>query len=141
MHVKDRSDTRTWATGDNGHTGRSAGKEGTLSDAIAVRHVTKTFERSERALAGEGAGFVQVMQGFDFSRALIGLQCIAAAQASRAGKKRKSMLVVIQANPLWTTGPKTFVDEMIRMANATNVASDVTSSSSTPCRRCRPSSG
>ena len=33
-------------------------------------------------LAAEGAGFVQVMQGFDFSRALIGLQCIAAAQAS-----------------------------------------------------------
>jgi cyclohexanecarboxyl-CoA dehydrogenase len=33
-------------------------------------------------LGGEGAGFVQVMQGFDFSRALIGLQCIAAAQAS-----------------------------------------------------------
>lgn len=33
-------------------------------------------------LAGEGDGFVQVMQGFDFSRALIGLQCIAAAQAS-----------------------------------------------------------
>ena len=33
-------------------------------------------------LAEEGAGFVQVMQGFDFSRALIGLQCIAAAQAS-----------------------------------------------------------
>lgn len=33
-------------------------------------------------IAEEGAGFVQVMQGFDFSRALIGLQCIAAAQAS-----------------------------------------------------------
>ena len=33
-------------------------------------------------LAAEGAGFVQVMQGFDFSRALIGLQCVAAAQAS-----------------------------------------------------------
>ncbi|KMO35377.1 acyl-CoA dehydrogenase [Methylobacterium variabile] len=33
-------------------------------------------------IADEGAGFVQVMQGFDFSRALIGLQCIAAAQAS-----------------------------------------------------------
>ena len=33
-------------------------------------------------LAAEDAGFVQVMQGFDFSRALIGLQCIAAAQAS-----------------------------------------------------------
>lgn len=33
-------------------------------------------------LAEEGNGFVQVMQGFDFSRALIGLQCCAAAQAS-----------------------------------------------------------
>lgn len=30
----------------------------------------------------EGRGFVQVMQGFDYSRALIGLQCCAAAQAS-----------------------------------------------------------
>ncbi|HRE21230.1 MAG TPA: acyl-CoA dehydrogenase family protein [Rhabdaerophilum sp.] len=33
-------------------------------------------------LADEGMGFVQVMQGFDFSRALIGLQVIASAQAS-----------------------------------------------------------
>jgi cyclohexanecarboxyl-CoA dehydrogenase len=33
-------------------------------------------------LSDEGAGFVQVMQGFDFSRALIGLQVIGAAQAS-----------------------------------------------------------
>ena len=33
-------------------------------------------------LAGEGAGFVQVMQGFDFSRALIALQVLGAAQAS-----------------------------------------------------------
>ena len=33
-------------------------------------------------LAGEGLGFTQVMQGFDYSRALIGLQCIGAAQAS-----------------------------------------------------------
>ncbi len=36
----------------------------------------------EFRLAEEGAGFVQVMQGFDFSRALIGLQVIGAAQAS-----------------------------------------------------------
>ena len=36
----------------------------------------------ECRLAGEGAGFVQVMQGFDFSRALIGLQVLGAAQAS-----------------------------------------------------------
>ncbi len=33
-------------------------------------------------LAAEGAGFVQVMQGFDFSRALIGLQVLGSAQAS-----------------------------------------------------------
>jgi cyclohexanecarboxyl-CoA dehydrogenase len=33
-------------------------------------------------LAEEGMGFVQVMQGFDYSRALIGLQCCATAQAS-----------------------------------------------------------
>jgi cyclohexanecarboxyl-CoA dehydrogenase len=30
----------------------------------------------------EGMGFVRIMQGFDYSRALIGLQCIGAAQAS-----------------------------------------------------------
>jgi cyclohexanecarboxyl-CoA dehydrogenase len=33
-------------------------------------------------IGAEGAGFVQVMQGFDFSRALIGLMCIGAAQQS-----------------------------------------------------------
>ncbi|MCG3186234.1 MAG: Acyl-CoA dehydrogenase [Rhodocyclaceae bacterium] len=33
-------------------------------------------------LGNEGKGFIQVMQGFDFSRVLIALQCIGAAQAS-----------------------------------------------------------
>jgi cyclohexanecarboxyl-CoA dehydrogenase len=33
-------------------------------------------------ISAEGAGFVQVMQGFDFSRSLIGLMCLAAAQQS-----------------------------------------------------------
>ena len=37
---------------------------------------------SDCMLGEEGDGFVQVMQGFDYSRALIGLQCVAAAQAS-----------------------------------------------------------
>ncbi|MCB1756272.1 MAG: cyclohexanecarboxyl-CoA dehydrogenase [Gammaproteobacteria bacterium] len=38
---------------------------------------------SENLLLGdEGQGFVQVMQGFDYSRALIGLQCLAVARAS-----------------------------------------------------------
>jgi cyclohexanecarboxyl-CoA dehydrogenase len=36
----------------------------------------------ENRLADEGAGFIQVMQGFDFSRALIGLQVLGAARAS-----------------------------------------------------------
>ncbi len=33
-------------------------------------------------IGDEGAGFVQVMQGFDFSRALIGLMCVGAAEQS-----------------------------------------------------------
>ena len=36
----------------------------------------------ENLLGREGTGFTQVMQGFDYSRILIGLQCIGAAQAS-----------------------------------------------------------
>ena len=37
---------------------------------------------AEARIGAEGAGFVQVMQGFDFSRSLIGLMCLAAAQQS-----------------------------------------------------------
>lgn len=37
---------------------------------------------AECLLGDEGQGFRQVMQGFDYSRALIGLQCIGPAQAS-----------------------------------------------------------
>jgi len=33
-------------------------------------------------IGGEGQGFTQVMRGFDFSRALIGLQCLGAAQVT-----------------------------------------------------------
>jgi cyclohexanecarboxyl-CoA dehydrogenase len=33
-------------------------------------------------IGGEGAGFVSVMQGFDYSRAIIGLACLGAAQVS-----------------------------------------------------------
>ncbi|MEZ5727366.1 MAG: acyl-CoA dehydrogenase family protein [Burkholderiaceae bacterium] len=36
----------------------------------------------ENRLGDEGRGFSQVMQGFDYSRALIALQCVGAAQAS-----------------------------------------------------------
>ena len=37
---------------------------------------------ADHRLGDEGKGFTQVMQGFDYSRALIALQCVAAAQAS-----------------------------------------------------------
>jgi cyclohexanecarboxyl-CoA dehydrogenase len=40
------------------------------------------FVPLDHRLAGEGRGFSEVMAGFDYSRALIALQCIAAAQAS-----------------------------------------------------------
>jgi cyclohexanecarboxyl-CoA dehydrogenase len=36
----------------------------------------------DHRLGGEGKGFTQVMAGFDYSRALIALQCLGAAQAS-----------------------------------------------------------
>lgn len=37
---------------------------------------------AENLLGEEGRGFAQVMQGFDFSRSLIGLQCVGTAQQS-----------------------------------------------------------
>ncbi len=37
---------------------------------------------SRTALGAENKGFVQVMQGFDFSRALIGLQVLAVARVA-----------------------------------------------------------
>jgi cyclohexanecarboxyl-CoA dehydrogenase len=40
------------------------------------------FVPDDCLLGREGGGFVQIMQGFDYSRALLGLQCIGAAQAS-----------------------------------------------------------
>jgi cyclohexanecarboxyl-CoA dehydrogenase len=36
----------------------------------------------DHRVGDEGRGFTQVMQGFDYSRVLIALQCLAAAQAS-----------------------------------------------------------
>lgn len=37
---------------------------------------------AENLLGDEGSGFTQVMQGFDFNRALIGMQCLGTARAS-----------------------------------------------------------
>jgi iron complex transport system substrate-binding protein len=43
---------------------------------------------------------------------------------ARARKPSRKVLVVIQSNPLWDAGPKTFVDEMLTIANAKNTAFD-----------------
>ncbi|MEC7762127.1 MAG: acyl-CoA dehydrogenase family protein [Pseudomonadota bacterium] len=40
------------------------------------------FIPDDHLLGEENKGFVQIMQGFDYSRALLGLQCVGAAQAS-----------------------------------------------------------
>ncbi|WP_454883113.1 acyl-CoA dehydrogenase family protein [Sphingomonas oryzagri] len=42
----------------------------------------EVYVPDELMLGDEGRGFAQVMQGFDYSRALLGLQCVGAAQAS-----------------------------------------------------------
>ena len=54
--------------------GRCAGRGSLVLDGVRVP--------ANHRLGAEGAGFVQVMQGFDYSRALIGLQCLAVARQS-----------------------------------------------------------
>jgi cyclohexanecarboxyl-CoA dehydrogenase len=53
---------------------RAVGRGQLFFDSVRVPAV--------RRIGPEGAGFIQVMQGFDFSRALIGLICIGAAEQS-----------------------------------------------------------
>ena len=54
--------------------GRSAGRASLIFDGHPAP--------AGSLIGGEGEGFVRVMQGFDFSRALIALMCIGCAQAS-----------------------------------------------------------
>jgi cyclohexanecarboxyl-CoA dehydrogenase len=54
--------------------GRAAGRGTMHFDAVVVP--------ASHLLGEEDRGFVQVMQGFDYSRALIGLQCLAVARQS-----------------------------------------------------------
>jgi cyclohexanecarboxyl-CoA dehydrogenase len=56
--------------------GRAAGRGWLHLDGVRVP--------ATHRLGAEGEGFVQVMQGFDYSRALIGLQCLAVARQSLA---------------------------------------------------------
>ena len=55
---------------------------GTKAVARGAAHFDGVRVPAENMLGREGQGFTQVMQGFDFSRALIGLQCIGLAQVT-----------------------------------------------------------
>jgi cyclohexanecarboxyl-CoA dehydrogenase len=52
---------------------------GTTAVGRGAAHLAGVRIPGHHLLGAEGRGFTQVMQGFDFSRALIGLQCIGAA--------------------------------------------------------------
>ncbi len=54
--------------------GRSIGRASLHFDGLPVTR--------DRLVGAEGGGFVSVMQGFDYSRAIIGLACLGAAQVS-----------------------------------------------------------
>jgi cyclohexanecarboxyl-CoA dehydrogenase len=53
---------------------------GTTAVGRGAAHLDGVRIPADHLLGEEGRGFTQVMQGFDFSRALIGLQCIGCAQ-------------------------------------------------------------
>ena len=53
---------------------------GTAAVGRGAAHFDGVRIPADHLLGEEGRGFTQVMQGFDFSRALIGLQCIGCAQ-------------------------------------------------------------
>lgn len=51
-------------------------------------------------------------------------QSVSSVKSTRAKKSSHNVLVVIQSNPLWAAGPKTFIDDMIKAANCKNTAYD-----------------
>jgi cyclohexanecarboxyl-CoA dehydrogenase len=53
---------------------------GTTAVGRGAAHFDGVRMPGDHLLGDEGRGFTQVMQGFDFSRALIGLQCVGCAQ-------------------------------------------------------------
>jgi cyclohexanecarboxyl-CoA dehydrogenase len=70
----DLVDGRVTRTGFDDLGGRSIGRASLHFDGLPVGR--------DRLVGAEGDGFVSVMQGFDYSRAIIGLACLGAAQAS-----------------------------------------------------------
>ncbi len=49
---------------------------------------------------------------------------LAEVRRQRAGKPATKVLSVVQTDPLWVSGPKTFTDEILKLANGRNVAYD-----------------
>ena len=68
---------------DDRYVSRSAFDDlGSRSIGRASLHFDGLPVGRDRLIGAEGAGFVSVMQGFDYSRAIIGLACLGAAQVS-----------------------------------------------------------
>ena len=57
---------------------------GTKAVGRGLMHCEDVLVPHEHLIGPEGAGFTQVMKGFDFSRALIGLQCVGTAEQTVA---------------------------------------------------------
>lgn len=75
------------------HGGRSVGR-GSL-------HFTDVRIPVTHLLGEENEGFVQVMQGFDYSRALLGLLCLAVARTSLAETWAYTTERTSMGSPLW----------------------------------------
>lgn len=65
-----------------GVTRESYSDMGTRAVERGAAHLDGVRVPAENLIGAEGHGFTQVMRGFDFSRALIGLQCLGLAQAT-----------------------------------------------------------
>lgn len=65
-----------------GVTRERYGDMGTKAVGRGAAHFDSVRLPASHLIGAEGQGFTQVMRGFDFSRALIGLQCLGAAQVT-----------------------------------------------------------
>ncbi|MCF7550757.1 acyl-CoA dehydrogenase family protein [Pseudonocardia sp. WMMC193] len=70
----DLHDGRVARTPLDDHGGRAIGRASLHFDGVPVSR--------DELVGAEGAGFVSVMQGFDYSRAVIGLMCVGVAEAA-----------------------------------------------------------
>ncbi|WP_020660975.1 acyl-CoA dehydrogenase family protein [Amycolatopsis benzoatilytica] len=72
-----------WVELDDAHVSRAAFDDlGSRAIGRASLHFDGLPVPRAALVGGEGQGFVSVMQGFDYSRAIIGLACLGAAQVS-----------------------------------------------------------